>query len=204
MCAQSFPRFSFLVLSVTLFTKIIHSDIALSLRSLCGLFLSLCICHFSQIQIVGTCLDARNVPSLSGIPPREVEATWKHVNDMLVVLIDETWAVDESMRTYITDDGESGDWLGAASSASSCPLNKSSSNIADEEIALWRMRLQELRSHKNSLTELRRASSVVPWIALLGRKVLAVPVTSVAPQHAHAYTKNPLGRIPCIFVERKK
>ena len=77
------------------------------------------------------------------------------------------------MRTYITDDGESGDWLAAASSAFSHPLNKSSSDIADEEIALWRMRLQELPSHKNPLTELRRASSVVPWIAVLGRKVLA-------------------------------
>jgi len=102
---------------------------------------------------------------------------------MLVVLIDETRAADESMRTYITDDGESGDLLAAASSASSCTLNKSSSNVADEEIALWRMRLQELLSHKNPLIELRRASSVVPWIALLGRKVLAVPATSV-PQSA--------------------
>jgi len=79
------------------------------MTSLCGLFLSLCICHFSQIQIVGTCLDAQNVPSLSGIPPREVETAWKHVKDMLVVLIYETRAVDESMLTYITDDGESGD-----------------------------------------------------------------------------------------------
>ena len=143
MCAQSFPRFSCSVLSVTLFTKIIHSDIALSLTSLCGLFLSLCICHLSQIQIVATCLDAQNVPSLPGIPPREVEAAWKHVKDMLAGLIDETRAADESLRTYITDDGESGDWLAAASSASSRPLNKSSSDIADEEIALWRMRLQE-------------------------------------------------------------
>ena len=57
-----------------------------------------------------TCPDARNVPSLPGIPPREVKAAWKHVKDMLVVLIDETRAADESMRTYITDDGESGDW----------------------------------------------------------------------------------------------
>jgi len=39
-----------------------------------------------------------------------------------------------------------------------------------------------LPSHKNPLTELRRASSVVPWIALLGRKVLAVPATSAAPE----------------------
>ena len=109
---------------------------------------------------------------------------------MLVVLIDETRAADESMRTYITDDGESGDWLAAASSASSRPLNKSSSDIADEEIALWRMRLQELPSHKNPLTELRRASSVVPWIALLGRKVLAVPATSAAPERMFSSAGN--------------
>ena len=130
LCARNpFPRLCCSVLSATLFTKIIHSDIALSLTSLCGLFLSLCIFHFSQIQIVATCLDAQNVQSLPGIPPREVEAAWKHVKDMLVVLIDETRAADESM--YITDDGESGDWFGAESLASSCPLNKSSSNIAD-------------------------------------------------------------------------
>jgi len=101
---------------------------------------------------------------------------------MLVVLTDETRAADESMCTYITDDGESGDWLAAASSASSRPLNKSSSDITDQEIALWRMRLEELPSHKNPLNELRRASSVVPWIALLGRKVLAVPATSAVPE----------------------
>ena len=101
---------------------------------------------------MATRLDARNVPSLPGIPPREVESAWKHVKDMLVEPIDETRAKDESMRTYITDDGESGDWFAAASSASSRPLNKSSSDIADEEIALWRMRLQELPSHKNPLT----------------------------------------------------
>jgi len=99
-----------------------------------------------------------------------------------VVLIDKTRTVDESMRTYITDDGEFGDWFTPVSWASSHPLNKSSSDITNEEIALWRMRLQELKSHKNPLNELRRASSVVPWIALLGRKVLAIPATSAAPK----------------------
>jgi len=148
------------------------------------------MCHFSQIQIVTTCLDARNVPSLPDIPKREVEAAWKHVKDMLVVLIDETRVVDESMRTYITDDGESGDWLTKASLASSRPINKSSSDIADEEIALWRMRLQELPSHKNPLHELKRASSVVPWIALLGRKVLAVPDTSASPERMFSSAGN--------------
>ena len=182
MCAQSFPRFSCSVLSVTLFTKIIHSDIVLSLTSVCGLFLPLCICHLSQIQIVATCLDARNVPSLPGIPPREVESGWKHVKDMLVEFIDETRAADESMRTYITDDGELGDWFAGHLRHLLALSTKSSSDNADEEIALRRMRLQELLSHKNPLTELRRASSVVPWIALLGRKVLAVPATSAAPE----------------------
>ena len=65
-----------------------------------------------------------------------------HVKDMLVVLI-------------VTDDGESVDWLAGASSASSHPVNKSSFDIADEEITLWRMRVQALPSHKNPLTELR-------------------------------------------------
>jgi len=59
-----------------------------------------------------------------------------HVKDMSMVLIDETRAADESMRTYVTDDGESVDWLAAASVVSSCPVNKSSSSIANEEIAL--------------------------------------------------------------------
>jgi len=99
--------------------------------------------------------QCQNVPSLPGISPREVETTWIHVKDMLVVFIDKTWAADESMRTYVTNDGESVDWLAESSSASSHPVNKSSFDFADEEITLWRMRIQALPSHKNPLTELR-------------------------------------------------
>jgi len=73
---------------------------------------------------VATCLDARSVPSLPGIPPREVETVWNHAKGMLVVFIEETWVADESMRTYITNDGESGDWLVVASLASFRPLSK--------------------------------------------------------------------------------
>jgi len=49
-------------------------------------------------------------------------------------------------------------------------------------------------SHKNPLTELRRASSVVPWIALLGRKVLAVPATSAAPERMFSSAGNIMTR----------
>jgi len=83
----------------------------------------------------------------------------------------------------VTDDAESSDWLAVASLASSHPANNSSSNIVDEEIAVWGMRLQPWPSKKNSLTELRRASSVVAWIALLTRRALAVP-THLLPQSA--------------------
>ena len=50
--------------------------------------------------------------------------------------------------------------------------------------------VQPLPSHKNPLTKLRRASSVVPWIVLLGRKVLAVPATSAAPQRIFSAAGN--------------
>ena len=107
-----------------------------------------------------------------------------------MVHIDKPRAVDACMRTYVTDDGESGDWLAAAFSASVRPVNKSSSDIANEEIALWRMRLQPLLSRKNPLTELRRASSVVPWIALFGREVLALSATSAAPERMFSAAGN--------------
>ena len=139
---------------------------------------------------MGTCLDARNVPTFPGIPPREVQVVWSHKKDILVDLINDTRDVYESMRTYVTDDGESGNWLAAASSASSRPATKSSSDIADEEIAWWRMRLEPLPSHKNPLDELRRASSVVPWICLLARKVLAVPATSAAQERMFSSAGN--------------
>jgi len=119
--------------------------------------------------------------------------------------IDETRAAEESMRTYVTDDGESGDWLAATSSASARPVNKSSSYIADEEITLCRMRLQPLPSHKHPLTELRRVSSVVPCITLLGRKVLAVPATSVAPERMFSADGNIMtkkqARLTCDHLE---
>jgi len=99
----------------------------------------------------------------------------------------------------------SGDWSAEPSSTSSRPLNKSISDITDEEIALWRMRLQELSSHKNPLTELRRASSVVPWIALLSRKVLAVPATCDAPERMFSSTGNIMtkkrARLSCDHLE---
>jgi len=107
---------------------------------------------------------------------------------MLVNLINDTRAADESMRTYVTDNDKSVDWLATASSASSRPATKSSSDITDEEIALWRMRLEPLPSHKNPLDESRRAYSVVPWICLLVSKVLAVLATSAAPERMFSST----------------
>ena len=67
------------------------------------------------------------------------------------------------------------------------------------------MRLQELQSHNNPLNELRRASSVIPWIALLGRKVLAVPPTSAAQERMFSSAGNIMtkkqARLSCDHLE---
>lgn len=113
----------------------------------------------TKVQIVGACLDPRNVPNLPGIPAREVEAAWAHVKDMLVEYIDETRAAEEAKRDYVSDDGEAaGDWLAAASSAASHAVSglRSSSVIAAKE----------------------------------GRKVLAVPATSAAPERMFSAAGN--------------
>ena len=100
---------------------------------------------------------------------------------MLVELIDEKWAEEENMRTGAmdTDDGESGDWL---SQADVVFVNKTSVEVADHEILLWLKRTTPLPAHKSPLSEMLCASSVVPWLAFLARKVLALPATSAAPE----------------------
>jgi len=50
--------------------QILHDGQDLLQTSLCRLFLSLCMRHYSQIQIVATCLNAQNVRSLTGILQR--------------------------------------------------------------------------------------------------------------------------------------
>ena len=72
----------------------------------------------------------------------------------MVSLINKNRAADESMRTYVTDDGESGDWFAEASSASKEPAKETSSDNADEEIRLGWICLEPLATHKNPLIEL--------------------------------------------------
>ena len=90
-----------------------------------------------------------------------------------------------------------------------CPYLIRLRNICTDQIftfhTLWRMRLQAMPTHKNPLTELRCASLVYPWIALLGRKVLAVPSTSAAtermsPSAGNIMTKK-RARLSCNHLE---
>jgi len=88
----------------------------------------------------------------------------------------------ESMRTYVMNDGESGDWLTACIFGFFSPWHE-----VELQHCRWRDRLAEempatIAVRQGALSELRRASSVVLWIALLARKVLAVPATSAAPE----------------------
>ena len=54
--------------------------------------------------------------------------------------------------------------------------------------------MEPFPSHKNPLDELRRASSMVPWICLLVRKVLTVPPTSDTPERMFSSTGNIMTR----------
>ena len=100
---------------------------------------------------------------------------------MLLELIEEKWVEDDKVRTGAidTDDSESGDWFCQAAAAF---VNKTITEVADHEIMLWLKRTTPLPPHKSPLSKMLRASSVVPWLALLARKVLAVPATSASPE----------------------
>jgi len=47
---------------------------------------------------VAACRDARNVPTLPGIAPKEAEAAWAHVKELLLSSIDEKRTADESIH----------------------------------------------------------------------------------------------------------
>ena len=61
--------------------------------------------------------------------------------------------------------------------------------------------------HTRTLNELRCASSVVPWIALLGRKVLAVPTASSVPERMFSSDGNIMTkkrvRLSCDHIEER-
>ena len=134
-----------------------------------------------------TCLDFHNVPTLPAIPPREIEADWAHVKDLLVSLIEDKRTADESM-CYLRH----GRWRLSKSRVIGWrqphqpPKNLLRRQVLtllmyDEEMRHWRMRSEPLVAHRNPLLELNWASAVIPWLRLLARKVLAVTATSAAP-----------------------
>ena len=78
---------------------------------------------------------------------------------MLVSLIDKKRAADKPMCIYITDDGESGNWLyyiiglQRTCQGDGLEIIGLSSDIANEQVRLWRMHSEPLTTHNNPLIE---------------------------------------------------
>jgi len=71
---------------------------------------------FLQEQVTACWLDARNVPSLPGIPPIEHDKVWVIVEELCVRIIDEVKCAEDAHTHYHTDDGTS-DFMSTAAAA---------------------------------------------------------------------------------------
>ena len=135
---------------------------------------------FSQEQVVACCLDARNVPSLPGIPPIKHDKAWVVVKELCVKVINEVKSAEDAHTHYHTDNGTS-DFMSTAAAALTTPLHLTSVEIARMEIQVWKSRTLSLRKTSNILREWRRGVKIFAWLSLLARCVLAISATSASP-----------------------
>jgi len=135
-------------------------------------------------------LDARNLPSLPGIPSIEHDKVWVIVEELCVKVIDEIKSVEDAHTHYHTDEGTS-DFMStaAAAAALTTPLHLTSVNIARRDIKVSSCKGQTLPLLKtsNPVRELRRGVQILPWFPLLARRVLAISDTSASPERLIFY-----------------
>jgi len=146
-----------------------------------------------QEQVAASCLDARDVPGLPGIPPIEHDKAWVIVEELCVKVINEVKGVEDSHTHYHTDDGTS-DFMLTTAAALTTPLHLTSVKIARREIEVLKSQTLPLPKTSNPLKEWRRGVQMFPWLSLLSRRVLAIPDTSASPERlfstsGHTMTK---------------
>ena len=79
------------------------------------------------------CVDARNVPGLHWIHPKEHDKTWAIVEELCVKVIDEVRGAEDAHTNCHTDDGTS-DFMSTAADSHTTPLHLTSVEIAGREI----------------------------------------------------------------------
>ena len=154
---------------------------------------------YTQEQVVATCLDARNVPSLPGIPPTQQPQAWALVRSLLVDHVHkERGGTPEVHLEGQSSNDEPDDWLSkaaaaaaaAASEAATGNQEQSAESIADREIKLWRMRAVPLGSGLCPLLEWKSAVKCALGSGHFARRVLAIPATSAAPERLFSSSGN--------------
>jgi len=136
-----------------------------------------------QEQVAATLLYPRNMSDLNCIPPNQHDQAWALLRRMVIAVIDEVKNSDSS--TDVNDSIEDvNDFLVTVSAATVVnSLELSSAEIAVREIKIWKTRTVPFPEDENPLDEWRRGTvSLFPWLGVLARRVLAIPVTSAAPE----------------------
>jgi len=150
----------------------------------------------AQAQVAACCLDARNVPSLPGIPPIEHDKVWSIVEELCVKVIDQVRGAEDAHTPYHTDDSTL-DFMSTAADSLTTPLHLTSVEIARREIEVWKSQTIPLPKTSNPLKEWRRSVKIFPWLSLLARRVLAIPATSAAPERLFPTSGNTMTKKWC-------
>ena len=128
---------------------------------------------------------------MAGIPPTQQPQAWALVRSLLVDHVHkERGGKPEVHLEGQSSNDEPDDWLSKAAAAAAAAASEagtgnqeeSAESIADREIKLWRMRAVPLGSGLCPLLEWKSAVKLCPWLGSLARRVLAIPVTSAAPE----------------------
>jgi len=116
---------------------------------------------FAQEQVAACCLDARNVPGLTGIPRIEHDKAWAIVEELCVKVINEVRGVKDAHTHYHTNDGTS-DFMSTAAASLTTPLHLTSVEIARREIQVGKSQTIPLPKTNNPPKEWRRSVKIFP------------------------------------------
>jgi len=123
------------------------------------------------------------MPDLNCIPPDLHDQAWGLLRGMVIAVIDEVKNSDSSIDVNDPIEHFNNFLVTASPAVVLNSLELLSTEIADREIKVWKTRTVPFPEHKNPLDEWRRSTvHLFPWLGVLARRVLAIPVTSTPPE----------------------
>ena len=111
-------------------------------------------------------------------------------------IIDQVKGAEDAHTHYHTDDGTS-DFMSTAAAALTTPLHLTSVKIAKREIEVWKSQTLPLPKTSNPLREWCSGVQIFPWLSLLARRMLTIPVTSASPERLFPTSGNTMTKKQC-------